>query len=146
MTAPPSATAPADFDRAEALARVGGDVGFLEELLALFQGEITRLIAEAREAARRGDAAALRRLAHTAAGAAEIVAAPGVAAAARRLESGASAGAVAPCCDELGHALHRFRDAVRPAPSRPAPTGDRPTDPEAPESPSDDRDPLDRRR
>ncbi len=121
-TPPPTAIAPADFDRSQALARVGGDVEFLGELLDLFEGEIVRLISEARGAALRGDHQDLRRLAHAAAGAAEIVGARGIAAAARRLEAGAAAGAVDLGCDELDRAHDRFLAALRPDPPAGRPT------------------------
>jgi PAS domain S-box-containing protein len=103
---PPAAPAVdgAAFDRGEALARAGGDPGLLRELATLFRETTPRLLAEARDAARRGDAEQLRRAAHTLRGGAETFSARSAAEAARRLEARGRSGELgdlSAACDEL---------------------------------------------
>ena len=53
------------FDRAEALTRVCGNLALLRELAELFLEDSPRWLGDIRSALRSGDAAALRRAAHT---------------------------------------------------------------------------------
>jgi HPt (histidine-containing phosphotransfer) domain-containing protein len=55
----------AAFDRAEVLARVSGNVALLRELAGLFLEDSSKWMGQIREALRAGDAAGLRRAAHT---------------------------------------------------------------------------------
>jgi HPt (histidine-containing phosphotransfer) domain-containing protein len=55
----------AAFDRAEVMARVCGNVALLRELAGLFLEDSSKWIGQIREALRAGDAAGLRRVAHT---------------------------------------------------------------------------------
>jgi signal transduction histidine kinase/CheY-like chemotaxis protein len=58
------------FDRADALARAGGDASLLEELVAIFLAEIPGWLAELEAAVAAGDAKTVHRVAHTVKGAA----------------------------------------------------------------------------
>jgi PAS domain S-box-containing protein len=53
------------LDKATLLARVGGDVRLLRQILGLFPRECARLMGELHEAVARGDAARVKRAAHT---------------------------------------------------------------------------------
>jgi HPt (histidine-containing phosphotransfer) domain-containing protein len=57
------------FDEAEALARAGGDPELVREILDIFLAEVPAWLSELDHAAATGDAATLRRLAHTVKGA-----------------------------------------------------------------------------
>ena len=74
------------LDRAEALARVGGDERLLAELFRIFQADAPGWLTQGREAIQRRDAALLRRAAHTIKGAASSLGAPQTRVAAARLE------------------------------------------------------------
>src|SRR5436190_16020451 len=78
--------APAPFDEAAVLERVEGDVELLREIVELFLEDSLRLREEVRAAVAAGDAAALRRSAHTLKGAASNFGAAAVVAAALQLE------------------------------------------------------------
>jgi len=86
---------PPAFDRAAALAGLGGDEELFNEVAGLFLTDAPRLVAEVRRAVADGDAATLHRLAHTLKGAAGYVGGVGVVVAARALESLAAAGDLA---------------------------------------------------
>jgi PAS domain S-box-containing protein len=60
------------FDKAELLARVGGDVGLMREITGIFLKEGPTHMAEIRTAIDRGDASALTKAAHTLKGAASV--------------------------------------------------------------------------
>jgi CheY-like chemotaxis protein len=81
-----------DFDRKEALERVGGDEQLLGELLHLFQTDAPKWLADLRSAIDRGDAAQLRRAAHTIKGGASNLGARQTWTAAARLEELARTG------------------------------------------------------
>jgi two-component system, sensor histidine kinase and response regulator len=97
---PPSAStsfsdghaAPAAFDSTVALRQVGGDRALLAELAAAFRGESRTLMTQLREAITAGDAAKLRRAAHTLKGAAGVFGAEAAFDTAMRVESLAAAG------------------------------------------------------
>ncbi len=105
---PPEGPQPTGVDREVALARVGGDARLLGLLVQMFRDEGPRLRDEIRKAVGAGDAALLRRGAHTLKSAAGNVGATGVADIALELEtmgrSGELAGAPA--------ALARLEDAL----------------------------------
>ncbi len=102
-------------DRAAVLARTGGDVELLRELVALYRADYPRLVAEIRNALRTGDSARLRWAAHTLKGAAGTFGAEQVCAEALRLEtmgrSGRLAGATEACA-ALEEALRRFEPVL----------------------------------
>jgi two-component system, sensor histidine kinase and response regulator len=102
---------PSDFDKASALAQVGGDEQLLKELLAAFLSEYPPLVAQIRDAIAQRDARRLERAAHTLKGAAAAVTASAVADAGQRLEimgrTGELAGAESVCI-ELEDALRRL--------------------------------------
>jgi two-component system, sensor histidine kinase and response regulator len=56
---------PATLDRSALLARVGGNEALLQDLLAVFRDDSTRLLNELRQAHAAGDAAAVQQAAHT---------------------------------------------------------------------------------
>jgi PAS domain S-box-containing protein len=97
---PPPAGPPV-FDRAAALARLGGDEPLLAELAGLFREEGPRMIAEIRDALAAGDAVGVRRSAHGLKGSAGYVGAARAVEAARRLELIGEAGDLAPAPDAL---------------------------------------------
>jgi PAS domain S-box-containing protein len=80
------------FNRAALLARVEGDEDLLREIVELYLDDCPRLLAEIREALDRGDAALLKRAAHTLKGSVGNFEAAGAFNAALRLESMARAG------------------------------------------------------
>ena len=74
------------MDRQIALACAGGSLKLLQRLVNMFrEAEAPRLMEELRQALRQGDAALVRRLAHTLKGAADTLGAAGVADRAREL-------------------------------------------------------------
>lgn len=83
-TVPSSASAPVDWDKA--VARVGGDEAVIAELAGLFLAECPGLETGMREAVDAGNAADLRRHAHTLKGSAGIFQAEAAVDAAQRLE------------------------------------------------------------
>ncbi|HKD35511.1 MAG TPA: response regulator, partial [Pirellulales bacterium] len=111
----PNGDSAVSFDSAEALRQVGGDRALLAELSAAFRTESQSLMVQIREAITTGDAAALRRAAHTLKGAAGVFGARAAYDIAKHLESLAAAGDMAPAAgllaeleakiDELNHAL-----------------------------------------
>ena len=108
------------FDRSAALEALGGDEPLLAEVLGLFFDDWPRLAAEIRAAFDDRDAAALKRLGHSAAGAAGNFGASAVVASARRLEAMGRAGELAEAddaCTELDRAVERFREAAGHAPA-----------------------------
>jgi CheY-like chemotaxis protein len=96
-------------DRAAVLARAGGDVELLRELVELYRSDYPRLLGEIRQAVRAQDADRLRRAAHTLKGAAGTLGAEQVCAEALRLESMARDGSLGGAA-EAGAALE---EAVR---------------------------------
>jgi two-component system sensor histidine kinase/response regulator len=99
------------LDRKEALGRVGGDEKLLGELLRLFQADAPKLLADAKEAIRRGDAKLLRRAGHTIKGAASSLGAEQTRAAAARLEDlgrAANLDGAEAACAELERAMARL--------------------------------------
>jgi two-component system, sensor histidine kinase and response regulator len=110
---PPSESSPAEpvLDRAEALARVGGDEQLLAELLRIFHADAPKWLEDLRAAIGRGDAGLVRRAAHTIKGGAGSVGALQTRTAAARLEELARAGrwdGVAAARAELEQALARL--------------------------------------
>jgi two-component system sensor histidine kinase/response regulator len=77
----------AAFDRAEALQRVCGNFALLRELAGLFLEDSPKWVGEIRQALRAGDAAGLRRAAHTLRGSASSFGARPSEEAAGRLEA-----------------------------------------------------------
>lgn len=75
------------FDREEMLDRLGGDVEFLDDVLAVFLDESPKMMEAARGAVHDGDARRVERSAHTLKGALMNVAAEPAAALAARLET-----------------------------------------------------------
>ncbi len=112
-----AALAPAEevLDRNGALERVGGDVELLQELVALFRQDCPKLFDEIRDAVRRGNAADLRRAAHTLKGSVSNFCAAEATGAARDLETMGReenlAGAAA-ALRELEQALDRLWPAL----------------------------------
>jgi CheY-like chemotaxis protein len=84
--APATVAPPPVLDRAEALARVGGDEQLLGELIRIFQTDAPGWLADARLAIGSQDALTLRRAAHTIKGAASSLGALQTVVAASRLE------------------------------------------------------------
>ncbi len=82
----------AGLSRAQALRRVGGDVGLLAELARMFLDDYPRQLAELQAAVGRGDGPAVQRLAHTLKGTVGVFGAEAAVEAARRLEAAARAG------------------------------------------------------
>jgi HPt (histidine-containing phosphotransfer) domain-containing protein len=107
-TATVGAAPEAPFDEAALQERVEGDVELLREIIKLFLADSPRLIEDVRAAVAAGDAAALKRAAHTLKGAAANFGAAPVVAAALELEmmgrTGDLSGA-APARDRLEAAL-----------------------------------------
>jgi two-component system sensor histidine kinase/response regulator len=113
---PGSATGAAPAANREAvLARTGGDVDLLRELVALYRADYPRLLEEIRLAVHSGDTARLRRAAHTLKGVAGTFGAEWVCAEAQRLEVmgrvGTLAGA-AEACAALEAALRQFEPVL----------------------------------
>jgi CheY-like chemotaxis protein len=105
-----------EIDRAEALACVGGDTALLAQLTELFLTESPVWLAQARSALERGDAAGLRRAAHTLKGAAGHFGAAAAVAAAEELERHGRCGdlaAAAAVLTELERAVERLGPALR---------------------------------
>src|SRR5262249_1113785 len=84
---PPADGSEAAVGPAVALARVGDDRALLKELIGLFLAECPRWLAAIREAIRQGDAAELRRAAHSIKGTVGTFGAPAAFEAAQRLET-----------------------------------------------------------
>ncbi len=83
---PLPSTPESSFDRAELLKRVGGDVGFMREIVGLLLEEGPIRMAEIREAIDRGDTSALIKAAHTLKGAVSVFGAKRSSEAALRIE------------------------------------------------------------
>jgi PAS domain S-box-containing protein len=82
----PTEEAVTDFDREAALDRVGGDRTLLRELIEMFETEASNWMAGLSEAIGRGDAATVKRMAHTLKGAVSTFGAARAVEAALRLE------------------------------------------------------------
>ena len=112
------------FDRTIALARVGGDEDLLRELIGDYLRESPGWRDDLRRAAAGGDAAGLRRAAHTIKGAVGYFGADAAAATADRIQILGRAGdAAAAAADlpELEHQLDRLAAALRAfVPERPS--------------------------
>ncbi|MFA9477520.1 Hpt domain-containing protein [Phycisphaerales bacterium AB-hyl4] len=76
----------ATFDREIALTQAGGSESLLAELAGVFRRECPALLAQLRDAIENGDAASVRRIAHTLKGSAGVFGAEPVVEAALRLE------------------------------------------------------------
>jgi signal transduction histidine kinase/CheY-like chemotaxis protein len=109
-----------DFDEAVALAEVGGNAKLLGELVVLFLQDCPRLMAEIGDAVSRGDAACLRRAAHTLRGAASTFCAPAACDAALRLETLGRTGNMTDA-DEAYLTLHKAMQRLRTALAQLAP-------------------------
>jgi HPt (histidine-containing phosphotransfer) domain-containing protein len=102
-------------DRDAVLARTGGDVDLLRELVELYRADYPRLLAEIRGAVGANDAARLRRAAHTLKGAAGTFGAEQVCAEALRLEAMGRDGTLAGAAEAgaaLEEALRRFEPVL----------------------------------
>jgi CheY-like chemotaxis protein/HPt (histidine-containing phosphotransfer) domain-containing protein len=111
--APSRVRDPAGFDRSRALEHLAGDEQLLADVLAMFFEDWPRLSRGIRDAISGHDAAALRRHGHSAAGLADSLAVPAVAAAGRRLEGMGRAGVfdgAEVAFTDLELAVDRFRD------------------------------------
>jgi two-component system sensor histidine kinase/response regulator len=111
------------FDRTAALALLGGDEDLFTDLAALFRAEGPRLLGELRAALLAGDAAGVRRNAHSLKGSAGYLGGAGVGSAAFRLEVLGEAGNLAAAPDALRALemeLDRLLVALHPEPA-PAP-------------------------
>ncbi len=91
------------IDRAELMARMGGDEGLLRRLIDMFLVNYPKQLSELHEAVRQRDVEALRRRSHTLRGALSLFAASEAADAAHRLEKSAEFGGRA--IDEAFRAL-----------------------------------------
>ena len=91
----PAGVAPPAFDPAVLLDLLGGDREAVAEILAEYDADAPRQLAELREAVAAGDAERVRRLAHTLKGASANVGAEALRGAALRLEQAAAAGDLA---------------------------------------------------
>jgi CheY-like chemotaxis protein len=108
--------APAVFDLAGTLARIGGDEALLLDLIEAFQQEARETIQEIRDTLERRNAQGLRAGAHKLKGALGSVGGAAARAAAERLERVALAGDLAPAgpqLDALAGELARFDSAVQ---------------------------------
>ncbi|WP_439631769.1 response regulator [Gemmata sp.] len=112
------------FDRAAALALLGGDEALFADLAALFRAEGPRLLGELRGALLAGDAAGVRRNAHSLKGSSGYLGGAGVGTAAFRLEVLGEAGNLAAAPDafralemELDRLLVALQPAADPAPA-----------------------------
>jgi two-component system sensor histidine kinase/response regulator len=129
----PADGADAPFDVARAREQVGGDEHLLAELAALFCRESPRWLAEVRAAVAAGDAAGLRRFAHTLKGSAGTFGACAVSTVAQRLETMGQTGDLVggdAACAELAAAMERLRPALEAlaggaVPEAPRPCGER---------------------
>jgi HPt (histidine-containing phosphotransfer) domain-containing protein len=103
------------FDRAEALARVCGNLGLLRELAEMFLEDTPQWLTAIRDALSAGDAPALRQAAHTLRGSVSSFSARAAEEAAGRLEGLARAGDLAAAVDALPAVegtLARLRDVL----------------------------------
>ncbi len=103
------------FDPAEALRRVGDDVGLLRDLAGMFEAEAPKMLAQVRSAAEAQDAAKLQRAAHTLKGAVSTFGARGTFEAALRLEAmgrGNDLTGAALALQALEEAVERLRQAL----------------------------------
>jgi two-component system, sensor histidine kinase and response regulator len=111
-------------DLKAALERVGGDEEFLNEVVALFRQDATRLLGEVRTAVAEGDAAGLRRAAHALKGSAGYVAARPTVEAARRLETIGAQGDLAKAAsafEDLEREFERLTSALPETAAQPVP-------------------------
>lgn len=123
-TPPPTArrAGPPAFDRAAALARLGGDEELFAELAELFRDEGPRVASEIREALAAGDAVGVRRSAHSLKGSAGYVGGTATASAAGRLETAGEArdlASAAAILSELEPELERLLAALATVAGRP---------------------------
>jgi HPt (histidine-containing phosphotransfer) domain-containing protein len=101
-------------DRAEALANMAGDPQLLRELIGVFLAECPGWLGAARAALAAGNAAELRRSAHTIRGAVTVFGARPAVAAAQRLEEAGRSGELAHAGDAVAD-LERALELVKPA-------------------------------
>ncbi len=109
--APPAAV----VDREALLARIGGDMELLRELVGLYRADYPRLLAEIQAAVRANDADRLRRAAHTLKASAGTFGAEQVCAAAKRLEAMGRDGTLAGAAEAgaaLEEALRQFEPVL----------------------------------
>jgi two-component system sensor histidine kinase/response regulator len=124
----PAVVGPPVLDWAAALEHVAGDAQLLDELIAVFLAETPRLLADVRDAVAAGDAARLKRAAHTVKGAAGTLGGRATFDAALVLETMGRQGDLSgsgPACRALEEALGRLcamltagRPAAQAAPGR----------------------------
>ena len=113
---PTPAPASEVYDRAEALARTGGSEDGLRELATILADHAPKLLDEARLALAAGDAAELRRAAHTVKGSAALFAAEPTVQAALELETLARENRLSeaePAVKRLDRELRRLLEALR---------------------------------
>jgi two-component system sensor histidine kinase/response regulator len=111
-------------DLRAALEQVGGDEQFLNEVIALFRQDGTRLLDEVREAVHQGDAGGLRRAAHALQGSAGYVGARPTLEAAQRLEmigTRGNLGEAANAFENLEHEFDRLTAAFPASVDQPVP-------------------------
>ncbi len=112
---PTTAAEPAPFDRDEALQNVGGNDGFLREMIELFLIECPKQMSAVEATRAAGDPAGLMRAAHTLKGSVSMFAANDATAAARRLEKLGRSGELGDCeaaWAELQRHVARLIDAL----------------------------------
>jgi PAS domain S-box-containing protein len=113
---PPPAAAPAQTpDRAAILERVGGNLPMLRQLIAIFHTDCVRLVPEIEGALRAGDAAALKRPAHTLKSMVAFFGVEVARAAAARLEAAGGSGDLTGAANDLNtllEELNRLRAAL----------------------------------
>jgi CheY-like chemotaxis protein/HPt (histidine-containing phosphotransfer) domain-containing protein len=117
------------MDRAAALAGVGGSEKLLREIAELFLDDCPRLLGEVQTALAEGDAARLRRAAHSLRGVAAHFGAAAAAAAARRLEALGETdepGVREEACRALEHEIQRLKPALAALALPPAGPEERP--------------------
>uniref|UniRef100_UPI00055AB1BA Hpt domain-containing protein n=1 Tax=Rhizobium fredii TaxID=380 RepID=UPI00055AB1BA len=109
----PAAAEASALDWDGALSNLDGDAALLRELAAMFLVEYPKLTAAIDAAHAGGDAAELRRAAHTLKGAADVIGAGGVVTAAQRLANLGREGRLEPV-PEAQRALAAELDRLRP--------------------------------
>jgi signal transduction histidine kinase/DNA-binding response OmpR family regulator len=105
---------PPGLDRREALERAGGDPQVLQEVVRLFLADCPRLLGEMHEAAAAGDAARLRRAAHTLKGSLSVFGSSAAWEQAAQVEALAGSGRTAEAAPMLA-GLAAQLDRLRPA-------------------------------
>jgi two-component system sensor histidine kinase/response regulator len=120
----PAAPAAGEFERGEALARVGGDETLLQEIATLFLSEAPRLLTALREAVARQDAGQLQSAAHSLKGSVGTFGAAAAVAAAAEIETLARArdfAGAGRACVALEEQIDRLTPALTGLAPGPAP-------------------------